>query len=370
MRRSFFIFLLFTLFTAAVSSSLAENKEIVITFTGDCTLGCDKKMIDSPNSFLRYIENNGYGYPFEKARGLFEEDDLTVINLEGVFSDVPRGMVDKTYNFRAPKEYVNILTCSSVEAVSFGNNHSMDFGDFGCAETIDALDKAGVAWFGCNPPLNPNKTDFNSISSTWIYEKDGIRIGFVAAWISSYWAETSMHRAQVEELKNAGCNLIIACLHGGVEYDPIHDISQEKFARNYLQYGCDIVIGNHPHVLQGIEISDLGTIVYSLGNFCFGGNQVIKETDRSSARYSAVYRFNFSFAEDGTYLGHQMKIFPFCSAAEINEKSNYQPFPASGKDAEKIMKLIHTDTMPRKFLNVELTDGYALQPFVPAPSKE
>lgn len=351
--------------------AMAENTEIVITFTGDCTLGADTKMMDSPYSFLAYIEKYGVGYPFEKVRSIFEKDDLTIINLEGVFSDSTKGIVDKTYHFRAPKEYADILTASSVEAASLGNNHTQDFGDWGCLETIDALESRGIDWFGVNLPINPSQTPTDDISKTYIYEKNGVRIGFVAAYISTWWADKSdYHKNQVLSLKEAGCDLIIACLHGGVEYDAFHDDNQSSFAHRFQSYGCDIVIGHHPHVLQGMELNENGTIVYSLGNFCFGGNQVIKKTDHSDSRYSVIYQFTFLFDDDSQYLGYDLTIYPCVAATEIDGRSNYQPSLAAGKDAEKVMSLILKDTQPRKALNTELSeDGGAVQAFVPAPSR-
>lgn len=355
----------------AVSGQATEaSKSVVITFTGDCTLGCDKKLVDSPLSFWAYVDEYGYEYPFANLKQIFEQDDLTIINLEGVFSDSAADMANKTYCFRAPSEYVNILTSSSVEAVSFANNHTQDFGDHGTKDTIAALENAGVGWFGVNIPINEYNTPWDQVCGTYIYEKDGVKIGFVAAYISNWWANKNVHRDQFTQLREAGCDLIIACLHGGVEYDPLHDNNQEDFAHVFQSYGADIVIGNHPHVLQGMEVRNTGTVVYSLGNCCFGGNQVIKKTERSSAEYTALMQFKFDFAEDNTYLGYTLTIYPaFSATATEAGYSNYQPRLANEAEAPAILKLIQRDTKNIK-LNPYVEGVGAVQEFVPAPAKE
>ena len=341
-------------------------KQIVITFTGDCTLGCDPSLRGSAKSFESYIEKYGYEYPFEKVKHIFEQDDLTVINLEGTLYNLDANMApDKTYHFRGPTDYVSILTSSSIEACSIGNNHILDYGVPGMQSTIDTLDGAGIHWFGTTEYCN----------GTFIYEKDGVKIGFYSIYYSD-WVTTVKTAAKdtIMNLKAAGCDLIIACLHVGVEYDTRHDANQEKMADAFIRYGADVVIGNHPHSIQGIREQDGVCTLWSLGNFAFGGNSSVIISRKKSINYGKmnvntfIAQFTFSFDENNRYLGHQMNLIPCYVTGTGTEDNNYQPIPVTGADAEKVLKAIQDDTPYKRLLLNPYVEGVgAVQSFVPAP---
>lgn len=350
-----------------------SNIHIVVTFLGDCTLGAVESDYESPRSFIAYAENNGLGYFFSEVQSVLANDDLTVANLESVFSDDSSTQArNKTYCFRAPVSYAEMLNLASIEAVSFGNNHSMDYGVSGALSTVTALEAVGVDWFGANPDYTTNKYP-DGISKPWIYEKDGVKIGFVASYISAWWIkaaeygeEYKIQKTQVEELKAQGCDLIIACMHGGVEYDRLHDSNQENFANAYFEYGADIVIGNHPHRLQGMTVDEKGTVCYSLGNFCFGGNKRI----HVGAETTCIFQFDFEFdRESHTYLGYTLTLYPAVPGSFVDEEyTDYQPKLVNGKEAEDILYEIQRDTRPRTLKLNPYIDGIgAVQEFVPNP---
>ncbi len=329
--------------------ALAQN--VVITFLGDCTIGGEDRLREEPTSFDAYLQAHGYDYFFREVQSVIAHDDLTIANLEGCFIDYSSGAVEKTYNFRGPKHYVNVLTSSSIEAVSFANNHSLDFGYDGVTHTARTLEEANLPWFGTN----------DAVEKTWVYEKGNVRIGFVAMEVPYwYYKHRTMLKNQVEGLKAAGCQVVIAVMHGGEEYNPKHWRVQRQFADAVISYGADLVIGHHPHVLQGIDVLDGRTVCYSLGNFVFGGNAKVR------APYTAMFQFDLSFAEDGEYLGHQLTIIPALPSGD-KEQNNYQPVLAAGADAEKALSLIQHDT-PFK-LSPYVEGVGAQQPFVPAPKK-
>ena len=369
--RQIAFFLMLSLLFSLMLPGFAETeiyqapKQVVITFTGDCTLGCDPLIRGQKNSFESYIEQYGYEYPFEKVRQYFEQDDLTVINLEGTFYNYDANLADKTYHFRGPTDYVNILTASSIEACSIGNNHILDYGVPGMQSTIDTLEAAGIAWFGT--------TEY--CDGTYIFEKDGVKIGFYSIYYSD-WVTTIKTAAKdsIAALKNAGCNLIIACLHVGVEYDTRHDTNQEKMADAFIRYGADVVIGNHPHSIQGIREQDGICTLWSLGNFSFGGNSSVVISRKKSINYGKmnintfIVQFTFSFDENNRYLGHQMNLIPCYVTGTGTEVNNYQPIPVTGTDAEKVMKAIQDDTPFKRLLLNPFVEGVgAVQDFVPAP---
>ncbi len=345
MRRILLIWLLFCLLPLPAQA----EQTVTLTFLGDCTIGGEDRLKEFDYSFDGYLRQYGYDYFLEKVQPVISQDDLTIANLEGCFINYESAAVEKTYNFRGNKDYVQVLTGSSVEAVSIANNHIMDYGYDGVTHTVDALDTASLPWFGT----------FEAREQTWIWEKDDIRIGFVSMEISYwYYRHRNLLKGQVQSLRDEGCDVIICVMHGGEEYRARHLAIQEQFAHAVLDYGVDIIVGHHPHVLQGVEVRDSKTICYSIGNFLFGGNAKVR------APYTAMFQFKLSFSEDGKYLGHQLNIIPALPSGD-KENNNYQPVLATGADAETVMAQIQHDT---KFTLNPYVEGIgAMQDFVPAP---
>lgn len=323
------------------------DQTVVLTFVGDCTIGGEERLREFDYSFDGYMRRNDASYFFEKVQSVLAADDLTIANLEGVFTNWNNSPVKKTYIFRGPTSYVEVLTRGSVEAVSISNNHSQDYGYDGVNHTIRTLDEAGVDWFGSNQVTE----------KTWVWQKGNVKIGFVGMEFSYwYYKHRNQMRSQVEALKAEGCQVVVGVMHGGEEYRARHLRNQKDFAYAMLDYGADIVVGHHPHVLQGIEVRDGKTICYSLGNFVFGGNAAIR------APYTAMFQFTLTFTDDGTYSGHQLNIIPALPSGE-REYNNYQPVLATGKDAEAVIKQIQYDTsFP---LNSYAEGVGAMQDFVP-----
>ena len=327
-------------------------KQITVTFTGDCTLGCDPRERGKETGFDHYIEEYGIEYPFAQVKDIFASDDLTVLNLEGVFYDYDANRAAKTYTFRGAVDYARMLPLASVEAVSLGNNHTMDYGKAGFESTVAALEANGVEWFGTTECSN----------RSWIYEKDGIRLGFVSVNISYWWRSGNGLKMKqlLADLKEAGCTVIVGCMHGGVEYADFHDSTQEKLADALLKNGADIVVGNHPHVIQGMRVQDGKTTLWSLGNFSFGGNSQVRSLS------ALIAQVTFSFDDANRYLGHQIRLLPVNISGDA-ERNDYQPRLITGMEAEKAILTLQADSSPRKTVMQYREGEGALQPFVPAP---
>lgn len=326
------------------------ERTLTFTFVGDCTIGGEDRLRDYDYSFDGYVRQYGYDYFFEKVQSIIAHDDLTIANLEGCFINYESGAVEKTYNFRGPKDYVQVLTGSSIEVVSIANNHIMDYGFDGVSHTIKTLDGASLPWFGTN----------DAVQRTWIYENGNVKVGFVSMEISYwYYRHRNLLKSQVAELRDAGCDVVICIMHGGEEYRARHLRIQEQFAHAVLDYGVDIIVGHHPHVLQGIEVRNGKTICYSIGNFVFGGNAAVR------APYTALFQFTLSFDDDGTYLGHRLNIIPAMPSG-TTDYNNYQPILATGAGAETVIAQIQYDT---KFpLNPYVEGVGAMQDFVSSPA--
>ena len=327
-------------------------KQIVVTFVGDCTLGntpIERRRVTS--SFEYFIQENGYAYPFAKVQSVIGKDDLTVANLESVFYNYDTQKKKKTYNFRSSRAHAKILPKGSVEAVSLANNHTLDYGVPGLSSTTDCLNIQKVGWFANTDNLN----------KYYIYEKDGAKIGFISVYGSYIFQGNHSEKVKknIQAMKKAGCQVIVACMHTGVEYDVIHDKGQEKLADRLIKYGAHVVVGTHPHTIQGIRVENGRTTLWSLGNFVFGGNSEIRTMDTYLAQIT------FSFSAQNKYLGHQLNIIP-AHVSGTAEYNNYQPVLVRGSAAAAVIKAIQKDSRPLRLK--PYVDGVgAIQDFVPAP---
>ncbi len=333
MRKWFFLLLLILCLSAGCA--LAE-KTILLTFTGDCTIGSTELVRNRDTSFDTKAKEEGYRYFFINFRDLFAADDCTVINLESVLSDYASNEnKNKTYRFRGPLSFTEIITSVSIEAAGLANNHVMDFGATGLKRTKDALEEAGVAWF--------------RLDQYYIYEKDGIRVAMFAIDSGSYHNNSDKMRQIMRQLKQSGdVNAIVVLYHGGTEYDPKHNAGQTKVGQVMIDSGADLVIMHHPHVVQGIAYYKSRTICYSLGNFVFGGNSEIRverwRGDHTvTSLYALVAQAELHFDDDGTYTGQQVWLYPVLTSGDAPH-NNYQPFMVSGDDAKAVMEAVQFDT--------------------------
>lgn len=345
MRRCIFLVLLLLLTAAA----LGEGTEIVISFTGDCTLGSEERTRLQPTSFDTHIVNHGFGYPFEQVQSILAHDDLTVINLENVFYPHDANRVEKTYNFRGPVEFADILLAGSIELSYLGNNHTLDYGLPGFKSTVETLEGLGLDWFALT----------EASDKTYIFEKNGIKVGFTGAYASYWGQDTSRMRRSIQALKDAGCDFIVGVMHGGAEYSPRQGRGQERMAKSMIDQGVGFVAGHHPHVLQGVEVYGDANIVYSLGNFSFGGNAALRATD------TMIAQLTLRFDAEGRYLGQQLNLIPAHVSGTL-EYNNFQPVLVQGQTAQAILDTVQkVSTYPLK----PCRDGVgAVQDFLPAGS--
>ena len=335
-----------------VSAVAVADTTVTISFTGDITLGCEEKFREDPASILNCINTNGYDWCLKYVKDIFEQDDLTVVNFEGVLADTNKGeYTQKTYRFRGEPSYTQVLTNAGVEICNLANNHIMDYGQVGYDSNVAALADAGLKHFGED--------------EIYITEVKGIKIGFISGQPSYYYREGRPAWEKITALKEEEhCQLVVFLYHAGREYGKNHAAEEVVIAERAVRFGADVVVMHHPHVPYGFEIMNNRMICYSLGNFCFGGNKAIKE---ERAQYSMIVQFDFSFSDNGEYIGQTMRIIP-CFTSASNTQNTYQPFPVWGKQAEKVMKVITKDTKTKKCpinpFDEEM--GYSEEPYLPA----
>ncbi|MCR5565713.1 MAG: CapA family protein [Clostridiales bacterium] len=334
-KRPGYALLLLLLLTAVfVSGHAKAETSVLLTFTGDCTLGSEESKKGLDTSLVSTVKTKGYDYFFANFREMFEQDDQTVINFEGVLSDYKgQEFKSKTYRFRGTTDFVKILTGSSIEACSLANNHINDFGKQGEESTKATLEENGIHWFQRYKP--------------YIYEKDGIRIAFVS--LHNIWNEFDKVKALLQSLKEEQkVNATVVCWHAGREYRGAHENNVDRTSKTMIKYGADLIIMCHPHVLQGIDIYEDRCVFYSLGNFVFGGNDKIRtekfKLDKTvSSLYSMVVQVRMLFSDNGEYLGQHPVIYPVytSSAAPAN---NYQPYRVNAEDAVPIRDALQEDS--------------------------
>lgn len=296
---------------------------VTMTAVGDCTLATDINA-DPNGSFKSVAEslNGDYSYFFKNVSPIFSEDDLTIVNFEGTLSNQGTRQ-DKQFAFRGKPEYVQILTSSSVEAANLANNHSADYGDVSLSDTIKYLNEAGVSNFiGTN---------------TAIRDVNGISVGLVGIDALDETRRQNLKMLSVR-LKVLGAQLVIVSIHWGEEKATAPNDTQTELAHKAIDAGADLVLGTHPHVLQGIEKYNGKYIAYSLGNFCFGGNNNPADKD------TVIYRQTFTFVDGVMQEDDNMTLIP-ATISGHDEYNDYQPAIAEGDRKTQIEnKLIEYST--------------------------
>ena len=307
--------------TDSSNATVSSPVSLTLSVVGDCTLGTDETF-DYDTSLNAYYENYGADYFLQNVKDIFSADDLTIANFEGTLTDSDE-REDKTFAFKAPASYASILTGGSVEAVNTANNHSHDYGEQSFNDTLAALDDAGIVHFGYD--------------ETAVMDVKGIKVGLVGIYeLYDHLEREQQLKDNIAKVKADGAQLIVVIFHWGNETETVPDSNQTTLGRIAIDEGADLVCGHHPHVLQGIETYKGRNIVYSLGNFCFGGNSSPSDMD------TMIYQQTFTIDADGVKKDNVTNIIPCSiSSAAYDGYNNYQPTPAEGDEATRILGKIN-----------------------------
>jgi len=305
-----------------LEGSLPEEVRITISAAGDCSLGNYFEQGYS-NSFDQTYDTEGDPeYFLRNVKEIFAADDMTIVNLEGVLTESEVIETGRTFNIKGKPSYVEILTAGSVEAVSMGNNHRLDYGVVGSQDTTEVLEEAGIVYA------------YDDVIG--MYEVKGIKIGYVSvnevAW--GFGCEKFIKEG-IAKLQEQGADLILACCHWGVEKDNYIEEYQSTLGRICIDAGADLVLGHHPHVLQGIDMYNGKYIVYSLANFSFGANRNPADKD------TMIFQQTFTFVDGEKQEETEARVIP-CSVSSVKERNNYQPTPLEQEDAERVIGRLNT----------------------------
>lgn len=289
---------------------------LTVSATGDCALGA-LQYHGYAKSFHQYYDQYGEAYFFKNFYDIFSQDDITIVNLECVFTD-EKDRVDKKFNIKGHPHYTGILTSSSVEVCSLGNNHTEDYGPASFADTKQALDNAGVSYA------------YEDVVAYYETES-GIKVAMLSAELLSAKKTKEPILMNTLEQVRKEVDLVIVSCHWGTEKTHKLTSYQKETAHKLIDAGADLVIGHHPHVLQGVEYYNGKMICYSLGNFSFGANRNPEDKN------TAVFQQTFTFVDGELSPIFEAKIIPARLSGKDNA-NNYQPVIATGDKAVEIIE--------------------------------
>ena len=295
-----------------------KNKTVKITISaaGDCTLGVDSRY---NNTFNNYYNKYGDAYFFKKVKSVFSKDDLTIVNFEGTLTN-STARANKTFTFKAPAKYVKILKKGSVEVVTLANNHTMDFGSQGFRDTKETLKK--------------NKISYCEGSTIAYKTVKGVKVAFVG--FNALTGITEQHvKDTIQKAKKKKAKIIIASFHWGIEREYYPNARQKTLGRCAISSGASLVLGHHPHRVQGVEKYKGRYIVYSLGNFSFGGHTNPDDKD------AFIFQQTFYVKNGKLQKKNDAKIIP-CSISSVSYTNNYQPKILTGSEKKRLIKKINT----------------------------
>ncbi|MGH8870784.1 MAG: CapA family protein [Acidimicrobiia bacterium] len=257
------------------TTTLPEKGYLVIQGTGDVAIDPD---------YIPALAAEGWDHAWSALGGLFLEDDLTVINLECVPSDIGTPL-DKAFTFRCPTEALPSIAANGIDVANLGNNHSGDFGKEALVDGRQNLIAAGIAAVGVG-------RDEAEAGESALFEVNGWKIGVVGfggvapgeSWYAtadSPGMRSGDHTPSMVEAvaaADAGADLVVVTIHWGMELDTTPRQEDIDRANAMIEAGADIIFGHHPHRMQPLEMVGDAAVFWSLGNFVWPHNSVASAT--------------------------------------------------------------------------------------------
>ena len=255
--------------TTETQPAAEQSGTAIVAFAGDTT---------QSDVFAEATSWRSMSYPFEDVDHIFENADISFVNLETCVSDRGESEKKEGFGFRTEPKYLEVYTSAGIDIVSAANNHVRDFGMDALHDTFSNLTGHGLDYVGAGE----NLTEAQKLVT---YEVNGITVGFTACnminmdptWYATDeraglncvdFAESQPYLDLIKKY-DGQCDVLFVSVHWGVEYTNAITEEQEQFAHLLCDNGADVILGHHSHVLQPVESYKNSMIFYSLGNFLF-----------------------------------------------------------------------------------------------------
>jgi poly-gamma-glutamate synthesis protein (capsule biosynthesis protein) len=301
----------------AISASPASAREIVINAVGDIMLA---------GSGAATCKRLGYDYAFAATKEVLKQGDITIGNLESPIALNGNAFTKKKFHYRSAPQTATALKNAGFSIVTLANNHMMDFGASSLEETRRHLERAGVGYTGAGASINAAR----KMAAITVR---GIKVAFLAYSLTfpdDFYATAdrpgtapgfyAFYRDDIAAARKIS-NYVVVSFHWGTENSAVPKPYQVTAAHHAIDAGADVVIGHHPHVLQGIERYKNGVILYSLGNFAFG-------TASKTAKRSVIARIILESGVKG------VELVPL---NVHNREVHYQPRVLTGKEGQAVI---------------------------------
>jgi poly-gamma-glutamate synthesis protein (capsule biosynthesis protein) len=330
--------LLIYLLAAVPAQAEPDTSSVLLLAVGDVMMGA---------SMEPAIREHSPDHPFAGTASAIQRADIAICNLEAPFGTKGKPF-KKRFTFLVPPSYAGALKRAGFDAVAMANNHMMDYGAGPLDETIKLLDSLGIAHSGAGRNLSEARKPV-------IVGRNGLRVAFLSysrVHPAEFWAtakragvapatEVSVSQDVAAAKKQA--DLVVVSFHWGAELMNTPKQYQRDLAHLSIDSGADLVLGHHPHILQGMEIYKGKLIAYSLGNFAFGSR---------SRKCTESVMLEVRLTKGGL---REARVVPVCVD---NLKTNFQPYVASGGEARAILENLSRISKPLGFM-LEPTDSVA-----------
>lgn len=334
------IILFITVSLSLLTPAFAADQEIIINAVGDIMLA---------GRWTADLRKAGYDFPFARLKGELSSGDINLANLESPLARCGREFTTKKFRFRGEPAVAPSLRRAGFNLVTLANNHSMDFGWPALEETRRYLRDAGIAWIGAGENLEQARR-------MALFTVRGKRVAFLGYSLTQpleFFASPSRpgtapgySRLVVADVANARkqADYVIVSFHWGREASTTVQAYQRDTAHRAIEAGADVIIGHHPHVLQGVERYQRGIIFYSLGNFAFASKSI-------TADVAALVRLRLNSRQ------RQAELLPL---DVLHRRVGFQPRLLTGERGAEVIARINGLSRPFRTEIHELDGRYVV----------
>ncbi|HTF99954.1 MAG TPA: CapA family protein [Nitrospirota bacterium] len=293
-----------------------------------------------------FLKEQGAAYPFGNVLPYLSRADVVAGNLESPISTRGTAVENKKFTLRADPIAVQALTAAGIRVVTLANNHSMDFGPLALQDTLSILDDNDILYSGAG-------MDLEDARAPAILKIKGRTLAFLSYSLTfplEFYASprrpgtapgyADYVKADIERIRSAA-DLVIVSFHWGAELMTTAKDYQIELGHSCIDWGADLVLGHHPHVLQEIELYKGRLIAYSLGNFVFGS-----ESNRTNTSMILLL----------TFQGNTLSRVEAVPLDVNNYRVKYRPRVLEGKAAEEVLSSLNAAS-ERFNTRLEITDS-------------